>query len=148
MVSGDKFKFAQLNLHRSNNPSLLFDRFCMMEKIDFALFQEPHCYNGTVTSLKSGSIVIDKRFVSPRAGIMVRKGHCFMVLNQFCSRDMITISVGCESHGSSENVLICSAYLPGDDVLPNEFIALMEYCLIHNEHLIVGCDANAHHTIW
>ena len=61
---------------------------------------------------------------------------------------MINIYVQRKSLGSSENVLICSAYLPGDDVLPNEFIALMEYCLNHNEHLIVVCDAYSHHTIW
>ena len=56
----DMFKFAQLNLHRSDVPSLLFDRYCLLERIDFALFQEPHSYNGVVTGLKTGTVEVDR----------------------------------------------------------------------------------------
>lgn len=124
LMTGDKFKFAQLNLHRSNTPSLLFDRYCLLEGIDFALFQEPHSYNGIVTGLKSGKVEVDRRFVSPRAGIMVKRCHEYMVLNEFCSRDIMTILVDCKSNTCSEKVLICSAYLPGDELLPAKLIWL------------------------
>ena len=93
----DVFKFAQLNFHRSNAPSILFDRYCLLEKIDFALFQEPHSYNGVVTGLKRGTVEVDRRFVSPRAGVLIKNGHKYMVLNEFCSRDVMTISVQCIS---------------------------------------------------
>ena len=144
----DLFKFAQLNLHRSDVPSLLFDRYCLLEKVDFALFQEPHGYNGLVTGLKTGIVEVDRWFVSPRAGILIRNSHKYMVLNEFCSRDVMAISTECSSESSTERIIVGSAYLPGDDNLPVEFMKLLDYCYSKNKHLIMRCDANAHHTIW
>ena len=128
----------------------MFHKFVILsvEKIDFALFQEPHGYNGVVTGLKTGIVEVDRRHMLPRAGILIRKGHRYMVLNEFCSRDVVAILTECVSESSTERIIVCSAYLPGDDNLPVEFVKLLDYCHSNNRHLIIGCDANAHHTIW
>ncbi|XP_062710252.1 uncharacterized protein LOC134288683 [Aedes albopictus] len=45
---------------------------------------------------------------------------------------------------------VASAYFPGDlgEVPPPEVAAFVKYCKTQNKAFIIGCDANAHHTVW
>jgi Endonuclease-reverse transcriptase len=45
---------------------------------------------------------------------------------------------------------VASAYFPSEEQQPPppELAALVEYCLKNNIHIIIGCDANAHHKEW
>ncbi|KAJ8914639.1 hypothetical protein NQ315_015377 [Exocentrus adspersus] len=46
--------------------------------------------------------------------------------------------------------ILCSAYLPYESPSPSprQLMELVEWCKSNNLPLIVGCDANAHHTCW
>ncbi|KAJ8909962.1 hypothetical protein NQ315_014913 [Exocentrus adspersus] len=46
--------------------------------------------------------------------------------------------------------ILCSAYLPYESPTPppRQLMELVEWCKSNNLPLIVGCDANAHHTCW
>jgi hypothetical protein len=48
-------------------------------------------------------------------------------------------------------LVVCSAYLPynsKDPPLSKEFEDLVRYCEKENLHIVVGCDFNAHHSVW
>ena len=53
--------------------------------------------------------------------------------------------------GMNEDIVICSAYLPGDgaDSTPGKTISdLITFCTESGNPLVLGGDVNAHHTLW
>ncbi|XP_059061610.1 uncharacterized protein LOC131854496 [Achroia grisella] len=74
--------------------------------------------------------------------------------SELCTDDLVTAFVnfpGC----TGSKVLVCSAYLPGHDennkIIKDPTTGLqpvVEYARKHKAELLVGCDANAHHTNW
>ena len=53
--------------------------------------------------------------------------------------------------GAERQLVVCSAYLPygSEDPPPSrELEELVRYCKNENLCFIVGCDSNAHHTVW
>ncbi|XP_046145573.1 uncharacterized protein LOC123988859 [Osmia bicornis bicornis] len=51
----------------------------------------------------------------------------------------------------SEELVVCSAYLPYDSEEPpptRELRALTDHCAVNGLHLVIGCDVNSHHTVW
>ncbi|XP_062704013.1 uncharacterized protein LOC134286420 [Aedes albopictus] len=53
------------------------------------------------------------------------------------------------TNGKTE-IYVASAYFPGDigEVPPPEVVEFVAYCNTQNKAFIIGCDANAHHTVW
>jgi splicing factor 45 len=71
-------------------------------------------------------------------------------LLEFCSRDATVRITYTYSRGHKERI-VASAYLPYDSDEPqptNEVRDITEYCHSRKKQLIIGCDANAHHTLW
>jgi hypothetical protein len=49
------------------------------------------------------------------------------------------------------DAVVCSAYQPYDSKEPppsKEFEDLVRYCETEDLYLVVGCDSNAHHSVW
>ena len=139
----DIIKFAQLNLHKSTGVTEKFSRFVGKYGIDFALVQEPNYFLGKLSGLKGGNIEFSKNEDGvTRSGIMINKNINYVVLRQFCSGDVVPIFL------EKENIIICSAYLLWDSNFPDEFIKLLEFCTENAKQLVLGCHANAHHTVW
>ncbi|KAL6424918.1 hypothetical protein ACFW04_010058 [Cataglyphis niger] len=72
---------------------------------------------------------------------------------EVCSRDVATLVVDlCRSNtDETKKVMMSSAYFPheeGGSLQPRPVVKLMEYYQAKRLPLIVGCNANAHHTIW
>jgi len=66
-----------------------------------------------------------------------------------CSRDLTVVKIKMLSAGGPREIILGSAYLPYDDVEPpppRELERLVTGCRDNGTHLIVGCDANSHHT--
>jgi len=60
---------------------------------------------------------------------------------------MSDVSVG----GVNRDVVVGSVYLPYNDQEPppsKELVNLVQFCATQKLPLIVGCDANSHHTCW
>ncbi|XP_055616146.1 uncharacterized protein LOC129762161 [Toxorhynchites rutilus septentrionalis] len=55
-----------------------------------------------------------------------------------------------DQSGSSYRQRKGKAYFSGDvpEVPPQEVAAFVNYCREINKDFIIGCDANAHHTMW
>ncbi|XP_072380731.1 uncharacterized protein [Diabrotica undecimpunctata] len=57
---------------------------------------------------------------------------------------------GLSTKQGEKKLVVCSAYFPGDETLcpPSIISDIVAYCLEKGLQLIIGCDANAHHTVW
>ena len=119
----DIIKFAQLNLHKSTGVTEKFSRFVGKYGIDFALVQEPNYFLGKLSGLKGGNIEFSKNEDGvTRSGIMINKTIKYVTLRQFCSGDVVAISL------EKENIIICSAYLHWDSTFSVKFFNLLEFC--------------------
>jgi hypothetical protein len=67
-----------------------------------------------------------------------------------CFRDLTPVKIKTSSGGGPREIILGSAYLLYDDEppLPKEWERLVMSCRAEGTHLIVGCDANSHHTSW
>ncbi|XP_018303555.1 uncharacterized protein [Mycetomoellerius zeteki] len=85
----------------------------------------------------------------PRACITV-KGLDARLLPGVCSRDLTAVEVKTAGGaGGTRRLVICSAYFPhGEETPPKELVKLVDLCQKEGLLLVIGCDANAHHTIW
>ncbi|XP_059050174.1 uncharacterized protein LOC131845154 [Achroia grisella] len=123
--------------------------------LDLALIQEPWLNKATPLGLNaSGNILFNTTGTKPRACILFNKKLDFLTVPELCTDDLVTAFVnfpGC----TGSKVLVCSAYLPGHDennkIIKDPTTGLqpvVEYARKHKAELLVGCDANAHHTNW
>jgi hypothetical protein len=73
------------------------------------------------------------------------------MLPGFSCRDLVAVLVKYMEGGVKRCLVVCSAYLPYDseDSPPTrELEELMRHCEREKLYLVVGCDSNAHHTVW
>ncbi|KAI5735212.1 hypothetical protein M8J77_015582 [Diaphorina citri] len=123
--------------------------------LDVVLIQEPWCVNGKVCGLNDtgGTLVYHKgSSENPRTCLLINKKHNFLLLQEHTSRDLVAVKLQYISGGSRLETVIGSAYFPGNDTHPPppvEVDALIQRVVSRGgAHLILGCDANAHHTVW
>ncbi|XP_072401064.1 uncharacterized protein [Diabrotica undecimpunctata] len=67
-----------------------------------------------------------------------------------CTDDIVTAVLTITTEVGEKKLVVCSAYFPGDEALcpPSIISDIVAYCLGKGLQLIIGCDANAHHTVW
>jgi len=73
------------------------------------------------------------------------------MLPEFSCRDLVAVLIKYNEEGVQRRLVVCSAYLPYDSKDPppsTEFEDLVLYCEKENLLLVVGCDSNAHHSVW
>ena len=147
MVLDNKFNFIQINQNHSRVATDMLNVDFVQKKIHVALIQEPYAYKGKITRLKGGNLLYDNsNSETPRACILFRKDVKYFPLTQFCSKDVVSATVVLND---SSKIVICSAYMPGEDTdIPFIVKQLSEFCKRSNLQLLIGCDSNAHHTIW
>jgi hypothetical protein len=72
-------------------------------------------------------------------------------LLEFCSRDATTVRITYTYRGGNRELVVSSACLPYDSDEPprsKEVEDIIDYCHSRKKQLIIGCDDNAHHTLW
>jgi hypothetical protein len=70
-------------------------------------------------------------------------------LLEFCSRDATMVRITYTYGGGYEEFIVPSAYLPYDSDEPpltKEVRDITDYCYSRKKQLIIGCNANPHHT--
>lgn len=145
-------KAIQVNLHHAKGASGILSRRFIKEKIDIGLIQEPWSNNGKVLGCptNSGKLLYDSKHCHPRTAILESKDIKFVPITEFITKDLDAIRVEVPTINGKTEVIIASAYFPGDteEVPTPEVAALVDYCKKLNKQFLIGCDANAHHTIW
>lgn len=146
----NKIKLIQINLHHAKAASALLCRRFIKNNFKIALIQEPWINQNTIRGLGStGKLVYNSNGTRPRACILLSRDLNFISVPEFCTDDQAVACVTIHLGGSSHNIWVCSAYLPGDERQCSKgFIDLIDHCRKKNLQLVVGCDANAHHEIW
>jgi hypothetical protein len=72
-------------------------------------------------------------------------------LAQYCYRDLTAVKIIAPNGDGPREFVLGSAYLPFDDAeLPPTLRVekLVMGCRDEGTHLIIGCDANSHHSSW
>ncbi|XP_067216942.1 uncharacterized protein [Linepithema humile] len=144
--------FTQINLHHSKGASAVLARQQAGRQTCISLMQEPWLIRGCIRGLAAcGRLFRAPSVDRPRACVAV-KGMEAQLIPHLCSRDVAAVKVNfTDDSGDRKKMVICSAYFSHDEgeaVPPAPVIKLAEYCQEKRLPLIMGCDANAHRTVW
>lgn len=146
------FRCIQVNLHHAKGASSVLSRRFAKEQLTVALVQEPWVNNTRVLGLtdSKGRLIYSNTQSKPRTAILLNRVIKFTPITEFIQRDVVAILAEVPTANGKQDMVIASAYFPGDldDIPPPEVCALVRYCKATNKPFIIGCDANAHHTIW
>ncbi|XP_054084884.1 uncharacterized protein LOC105220444 isoform X1 [Zeugodacus cucurbitae] len=149
MAQNQELRVLQVNLHKSRIASA--ELLLNLEKggYDVALVQEPWIASGNVVSgLKSKNFITYIPSVTNRvrtAILVSKKLYSHVDLN--LSTDDLTV-VGVKGV-KDELILLASCYMPHDSEAPTaELHRLAVTSSDRRQALVMGADANAHHTIW
>ena len=91
-----------------------------MKTCDVALIQEPWTYKGAFKGLKEvgGELIYSRSTLNPRTCISIKKGFQILLLMHHCSRDLTALKIKTSSGGGLREIILESACLPYDDVVP------------------------------
>ncbi|XP_039969052.1 uncharacterized protein LOC120780882 [Bactrocera tryoni] len=142
-------EIAQVNLHHAAAASAVIASRFMAEKLGALLIQEPWIYKGEIKGLKTeaNKVIWDLSSERPRTCIVVRSNIDFFCISEFLTQDLVAVQAR-DTEG--KDFVLASAYFPGETATapPEAVERLVEHCKRHKLPLIIGCDANAHHTEW
>jgi hypothetical protein len=144
-------KVLQVNLHHIRAASTAL---CVaMKNCDVALIKEPWTYKGAIRGLKEvgGELIYSISAQNPRTSILIQKGYQMLPLMHHCSRDITAVKIKTSGGKGPREDILGLAYLPYDDIkppAPRELERMVMSCRAQGTHLIIGCDANSHHTSW
>ena len=83
--------------------------------------------------------------------IVATKNVSLTLLPQLCNGDTTSVILNTGKQGMNEELILSSAYFPFDslEARPGKMVIdLTEFCSVTGRPLILGCDTNAHHTLW
>jgi hypothetical protein len=117
-----------------------------------ALIQEPWAHGETIRGLKSQDCTLFSTIGHgrPRAAVACSNELKPVFLPQLSTRDLAVVQIRVSPTGGGRgNIIVASAYLPGYETLPQQQLDhLFDFCRTNKTELLVGMDANAHHTMW
>lgn len=160
----------QINLGRSANATTQLElEISKHNKTKIVLIQEPNAKGSNIRGLMNGKtltyngILRDNENV--RAAIWIENNfykncQCHL-LGEFTNKDQTTIQITIEQENKiKKKIVLSSAYMPSNykdasnkinqinDPITDIFNNLVKFCQNKNLSLIIGCDSNAHNTIW
>lgn len=114
-----------------------------------ALIQEPWVHGNQVRGLglKGYNIFYSRENGGCRTCILAKRNINVLMLNNYSSRDLTVVRM----EGKTHHCWMASAYMPYDDPSqppPDAVKMLISAAETQDINLLLGCDANAHHTIW
>lgn len=146
-------RVVQANLQHSRAASAALHRLLATKTVDLALIQEPWVSFGKIAGLCPAGfgIIYDNKESRPRTCIVYNKNiNCFPSTD-LCTRDLAAAKMEVRMGNRRCWILICSAYFPYDSITPpptRELRDLINSAEDNSSHVIIACDANAHHSTW
>lgn len=148
-----ELSFYQINAHHSKSATIEINNLTIKSQQFIILVQEPYIYNNQIKILNKHKFNIFS-YIGPnkiRTCILTSKNCEVFTLRHLCTGDLTVVSLKIALQGCVRTMIIASCYLPSEEnILPpsQELINLSDYCKSKNLPLIVGCDANSHHSAW
>ena len=147
MVKQMGLELLQINLQHSKAGSTELARRVRKKEAYVALIQEPWPHKGQVRGLGKKGLYAPEcgRGQAPRACILASPGISIWPLPALSHRDCMAV----EATLGARKVLLASLYMPGDKAVPEACIRrLVDHAASTGHGLLIGCDANAHHSYW
>jgi hypothetical protein len=123
-----------------------------MKNCDVALIQESWTYMVEIKGPKEvgGELICSRSTQNPRTCILVKEDFQILLLKHYCSRDPTAVKIKTSCGRGPREIILASVYLPYKDAepLPPGNWRLVTDCRAEGTHLVICCDANAHHTSW
>ena len=149
-------KFVQINLQHAKASTMLLGAELARLHTHIALIQEPWIQKQKVAGLstiKGAKCVYDESSTRPRTAIVLSKHINSQPLPQFTVQDMASVLIKTTNPINADqhiSIVIASLYLPIEEQAPPgpALFNLIAYCKNHNLPYVIGCDSNAHHTVW
>ena len=147
-----QMKILQINLHHAKAASAVLSRRFICQQIGMALIQEPWTVGNLIKGLpkQSGKLIYDNGTQNPRAAILVSSQVNCIPIPEFISRDLVAVMIEVLGERGKQEIVVASAYFPGDSdtTPPSEGRRLVAHLKKKGLNFLIGCDANAHHTVW
>lgn len=97
----------------------------------------------------SGKLIYHEGVLAPRAALYINKNLQYLPLSRFIQRDIAAAVIDVRLPGGNVKVVIASTYHHEEEASPpEEVVNLVNHCKKLNMQFIIGCDSNAHHTVW
>nr|XP_036225135.1 uncharacterized protein LOC118682147 [Bactrocera oleae] len=146
---GPHIEIAQVNLHHAASASAVIASRFTADGLGILLIQEPLIYKGEVRGLKmvNSKVIWDLSSERPRTCIVIRNDIDYFCISEFLTQDLVAVQA---KGNEGADFVLAAAYFPGDTMTapPEAVGSLVDYCRRNNLPLVMGCDANAHHTEW
>lgn len=151
-ITSTALKIAQINLHHSKKATYTYCRDIKMRHTSITFIQEPWRRGSKIHGFGQlhNRLFYHKKGVCPRAAIHISPDVNALILNQLTDDDLVTVRI-CRSQMEGGDFLIVSAYLPYDSPQPPPgptLMGVLEFSKRERIPLLIGTDANSHHTIW
>lgn len=141
-------KVVQINLHHCKAASANLCSFLMEEGIQIALIQEPWINANKICGLNLDGyhLFYLKEGVSKhRSCILASKKLEAFIIPSLCTGD--TTSVKLER--PEGDIVLVSSYMAHEyDAPPSEIDLISQHCKQERLQVVIGCDANSHHSQW
>ncbi|XP_070068178.1 uncharacterized protein, partial [Drosophila takahashii] len=145
---GLSLRLLQINLHYSKAASAALSLRLAKGKADVVLVQEPWVVGGKVAGLgtREYKLMLDPKEGKIRTCILAKRHLNIFLLRNYSNGDNTSVSLELQ-HGS---IRLLSVYMAFEKEDPPDALVrgLAKECEELKTGLVIGCDANAHHTQW
>ena len=109
-------RIIQINLHHAKAASAALSHRFISQHIGMALIQEPWSVGNLIKGLlkQMDNLIYDSGTQSPKAAILACSQVNFIPVPEFITRDLVAVMVEVLGERGKQNVVIASAYFPGD----------------------------------
>lgn len=145
-------ELVQINLHHSKSASAVLTRCIsgVQTSSVIALVQEPWLVGNRIRGLAAGGQLHASGEQQNQRACVIVKGLEAALMQEFSTRDLAAVRVqGGNACFGAKGLVVASAYFAHDrETPPEEVRSLVRYCKEEGLGLLIGCDANAHNTVW
>ena len=143
-------KFIQINLHKSQQATVLLGQDMEGQSQIISFVTEPHTIHNKITGMPKGTITIahttnNQNNNGPRAGIVADRGLWINGLDKWCNRDCAVAM----AHLHGRQVILASIYLDiNEPVNPPWLEAIMAMADSKGLPVMLAVDSNAHSSLY
>lgn len=152
MKKKNTVRCIQVNLHRAKAASAVLQKRFTQQNFGIGFVQEPWTIKDQIKGLASKycKLIYSANNERPRAALLLDSNISCFPLTEFITRDLASAIIEIPTEKGTQKTVIASAYLPSEECNPPppELVELVNYCKRSSTHIIIGCDANAHHKEW
>ena len=149
----------QLNVGKRSQAWLELSNSLHTEKqFDIALVQEPPSRNKIICPrMKEGITFYKETNKAPRSCIYMSKEMAdstqAILLSNLSDKDHTSVQLKIKKGDNLINIILCSIYMPGmnengNNIVSDTLIKIINHGKSSQSDIIIGCDSNAHHSLW